>query len=139
MTREQLESYRSMKEEIDELKYKLAHLADGDSLVGNDVIMDYRSGYPVPQSVVGYDYEKYHRLKDRYQKRIIGLQKETEAVEEFVEGISDSLTRRIFRMQYIEGMTQKKIAETVHLERSSVSKKIEAFLKVSHNSQNSQL
>ena len=137
MTREQLESYRSMKEEIAELKYKLEHLADGDSLVGNDVIMDYRSGYPVPQSVVGYDYEKHHRLKERYQKRITSLQKETGEVEKFVEEIPDSLTRRIFRMYYIERMTQKKIAEAIHIERSSVSKKIEAFLKVSHNSHNS--
>ncbi len=137
MTREQLESYRSIQEEITELKYKLAHLADGDALVGNDVIMDYRSGYPVPQSVVGYDYDKHFRLQDRYQKRIIKLQEESQEIEEFVEGISDSVTRRIFRMYYIEGMTQKKIAEAIHIERSSVSKKIEAFLKVSHNSHNS--
>ena len=134
MTREQLESYRSMKEEITELKYKLEHLADGDSLVGNDVIMDYRSGYPIPQSVVGYDYEKHFRLRDRYQRRIIRLQKETEEVEEFVEGISDSLTRRIFRMKYIDGVTQAKIAKKIHTDQSSVSKKITEYLNVAYNS-----
>lgn len=137
MTREQLESYRSMKEEVAELWYKQEHLADGDALVGNDVVMDYRSGYPVPQPVVGYDYGKYLRRKEQYRKKILELQESMGEVEEFVEGIPDSLTRRIFRMYYVEGMTQKKIAEKIHVDRSSVSKKIEAFLKVSHNSHNS--
>ncbi len=137
MTREQLESYRSMKEEIKELRYKLEHLADGDAMIGNDVIMDYRSGYPVPQPVVGYDTERHRRLSYRYRKSIQRLEKKMEDVEDFVEEIPDSVTRRIFRMYYIEGRTQKKIAEAVHMERSGVSKKIEAFLKVSHNSHNS--
>lgn len=129
MTREQLESYISMKEEINEIKYKLEHLAEEDSLVGNDVIMDYRSGYPVPQSVVGNDYAKYFRLKDRYQKRILKLQEEISKVEEFVEEIPDSLTRRIFRLKYIEGITQVKIAEKVHMDQCSISRKISAYLK----------
>lgn len=128
MTREQLESYRSMQEEINELKYKLEHLAEQDFLVGNDVIMDYRSGYPVPQSVVGNDYEKYFRLKDRYQKKIIKLQEESNKVEEFVERIPNSLTRRIFRMKYIDGLTQIKIAEKVHMDQCSISRKISAYL-----------
>ena len=129
MTKEQLESYRSMEEEIKELEYKLLHLEDGDSMIDNDVIMDYRSGYPVPQSIVGYDYARHVRLSDRYRKRILKLEKEIAEVEEFVEEIPDSVTRRIFRMYYIEGMTQRKIAEAIHIERSSVSKKIEVFLK----------
>ena len=46
MTRERLEAYRSNRDEIKELKYKLEHLGEGDSLIGNDVIFDYRKGYP---------------------------------------------------------------------------------------------
>ena len=48
MTRERLEGYRSCREEIQELQYKLDHLGEGDSLIGNDVIMDYRDGFPRP-------------------------------------------------------------------------------------------
>ena len=57
MTRERLEQYRSNVQEIRELTYKLDHLGEGDSLIGNDVIFDYKKGYPRPQSVVGYDYD----------------------------------------------------------------------------------
>ena len=57
MTRERLEAYRSNREEIKELKYKLDHMGEGDSLIGNDVIFDYKKGYPRAQAIVGYDYE----------------------------------------------------------------------------------
>lgn len=124
MTREQLESYRSMQEEIRELQYKLEHLGEGDSMIGNDVIKDYRSGYPVPQAVVGVDWEKMERLSKRYEDRIIKLQKECEAVEEYIESIEDSLTRRLLRLYFLEGMTQHRVAKMLSMERSTVSKRI---------------
>lgn len=55
MTKEQLEEYKSKKAEIQELQYKLDHLGEGDSMIGNSVINDYRTGHPRPQSVVGVD------------------------------------------------------------------------------------
>ena len=134
MTLEYLRSYKSKKEEIDELAYKLDHIADDDNLVGNDVIFDYRSGYPQPQAVVGTDQEKYHRLSRRWRNRKALLEEECLQVEEFVESISDSLTRRIFRMCYLDGYTQKQVADKMNLDRSTVTKKIDKYLKVSPNS-----
>lgn len=129
MTKERLEEYRSKKAEIGELQYKLDHLGEGDSLIGNDVIMDYRTGFPMPQSVVGYDYEKEQRLKEAWKKQLGKLQSDCLEVELWIEAIPDSLTRRIFRMCYVEGMTQKKIAKMVHLDQSRVSRKMINFLK----------
>ena len=129
MTKSRLEEYRSKKAEIAELQYKLAHLGEGDSLIGNDVIMDYRGGYPQPQSVVGYDYNREQRLRDTYQMRIERLKEDCLEVELWIEGIPDSLTRRIFRMCFVDGMTQKRIAKKVHIDQSRVSRKIFDFLK----------
>lgn len=129
MTRKRLEDYRSEKAEIAELKHKLAHLGEGDSLIGNDTIFDYRSGYPKPQAVVGYDLDREARLRDTYQKRIEKLEKNCTEVEQWVEAIPDSLTRRIFRMYFIEGVKQKKVAKSVHLSQSKISEKISDFLK----------
>lgn len=139
MTREQLEEYRSKKEEIAELTYKLQHLGEDDEMVGNDVIMDYRKGYPRPQSVVGVDWDKYDNAKARYTSRLGKLQEECDAVEQFVEDIEDSMTRRIFRMYYIDGMTQEKVAKELHMHRSGISKKISDFLQLSHKSQKTTL
>ena len=58
MTKNRLEEYKSKKDEIRELQQKLDNLGKGDSLIGNDTILDYQTGYPRPQSIVGYDYLK---------------------------------------------------------------------------------
>lgn len=137
MTLELLKSYRSKKEEIKELTYKLYHLDDmDDSLVGNSVVFDYRSGYPVPRSVVGVDRDKYYRLKNRWGSRREQLKKECLEVEEFVENISDSTTRRIFRKSFIEGETQEQISRELHISQSSISKKISIYLNWNKNNKN---
>ena len=101
MDKKKLEEYKSKKAEIKELQYKLSHLGAGDSLIGNDVIMDYRKGYPIPQSVVGYDFEKEKRLRESYEKRIQKLRAECLEVEMWIEDIPDSLIRVINRKQYL--------------------------------------
>lgn len=128
MTKSRLEEYRSKKAEIAELQYKLDHLGEGNSLIGNDVIMDYRRGYPQPQSVVGYDYDRERCLRNTYQKRIERLKEDCLEVELWIEQIPDSLTRRIFRMCFVDGMTQNKVSRKIHLAQSKVSEKISAYL-----------
>lgn len=130
MTRERLEAYASCKAEIQELSYLIEHLGEGDTMMGNDVILDYQKGYPRPQSVVGFDHEKYERRRKVYEKRKEELEKECGEIEEFVEMIPDSLTRRIFRMYYLQGVSQQQVARKVHMSQSTVSKKIDQFFKL---------
>lgn len=139
MTRESLESYRSKKAEIAELHNALLHIGDGDTMFGHDTILDYRSGYPVPQAVVGVDWDKVSKTENRYLNRLNVLKEECQEVEDFVESISDSLTRRIFRMYYVEGLSQKEIARNVHMDKSSISRKIDKFLQVAPNATNATL
>lgn len=130
MTKERLSEYRSNKAEIQELTYKLAHLGEGDSMIGNDVILDYTKGYPRPQSVVGRDDKRQQALKERWSKRIAKLEAECLAVELWIEAIPDSMARRIFRMCYEDGLTQQQIARKLHMDQSNISKKISKFLKM---------
>lgn len=130
MTKEILQSYRSKKDEIVELDWVLRHRWQDDGLIGNDVVFDYRDGYPRPQSVVGFDYDRYDRLQERDRIKKEALEKECAEIEEWVEEIPDSLTRRIFRMLYIQGRKQKQVAKAVHLDQSRVSRKIDEYLKV---------
>ena len=80
---------------------------------------------------MGVDWKKYDRLKARYTQKIIKLEQECSVIEEYIEDISDSLLRRIFRMYYVK---QREIAELVHMDRSLVSKKISGYFKVAPNS-----
>lgn len=130
MTKEILQSYRSKKDEILELDWILRNRWQDEALVGNDVVFDYRNGYPRPQSIVGFDYDRYDYLQERdYSKKAV-LEQECEEIENWVESIPDSLTRRIFRMMYIQGKKQKQVAKAVHLDQSSVSRRIDDYLKV---------
>lgn len=142
ITKELLQGYRSKKAEIQELDWKLKNRWRDEALIGNDVIFDYSKGYPMPQAVVGFDYGKYERLQDRDQRRKEQLEQECEEAEKFVESIEKSLERRIFQMYFIDGAekpTQKEVAKAVHMERSGISKKIDDYLQLSHNSHDSHL
>lgn len=129
MTRERLEAYKSNAEEIKELRHKLAHLGEGDSLIGNDVIFNYQTGFPMPQAVVGYDYELGAKRRKRYKTQIAKLEVEQDCIEEWVFRIRDSRTRRIFQMYFLEGLTQEKIAQKMHTDQSRISRKIDHFFK----------
>ena len=126
-----LREYRRNRDEIVELQQKLRELPGSESLIGNSVVLDYRRGYPQPRSIVGYDHGLEERRRERWTKRIELLQAEVDAVERWIEAIPDGVTRRIFRMIYVEGMTQRKVAKKMHMDQSGISKKISAFLKLS--------
>ena len=129
MDKQQLEAYRSNKDEIVELRQKLRELPGSESLIDNSVILDYRRGYPQPQPIVGYDHGLEERRRERWTKRIELLQAEVDEVEKWIEAIPDGVTRRIFRMLYVEGKTQQKVAEKLHMDQSRISRKISKFLK----------
>lgn len=139
MTREHLEAYKSKKAEIKELDNKIRNLSKDESFIVNSTILDYRTGYPRPQTIVGIDQDRFSRTLDRYQKRMELLKQECEDIENWIEDIEDSLTRRIFRMYFVEGLSQDKVSRAVHLDKSSVSRKIDKFLKLATNATNATL
>lgn len=55
VTRQQLEEYRSDKQEILELTYRIENRWKDETMIGSDVIFDYSKGYPMPQAIVGFD------------------------------------------------------------------------------------
>lgn len=88
------------------MEAELQEMREGDAGIGNSTIFDYRSGYPQPQSVVGFDWPLYER---RYQ--VLERRKEqVKAVEEWINAIPEGQVRCVFRMRYIDGMTWKRIS-----------------------------
>ena len=57
------------------------------------------------------------------------METECLAVEMWIEAIPDGITRRIFRMHYVDGKSQSKIAKAVHMSQSTISEKMSSFLK----------
>lgn len=107
ITRKLLNNYIKYKREIPFLKSELEEMLVSDSGLGNSTILDYRKGYAQPQSIVGFEWERYKDRKDVLEHRKV----QTKAVEQWIESIEDGQIRCIFRMRYIIGMSWVKIAE----------------------------
>lgn len=106
ITRELLDNYRKIKREIPILEYELRELWLTDKGMGNSVILNGKNGSKKPETVVGFDYEKYNR-----RKRTLNLKKvQAEAVEKWIDEIPDGQTRCVFKMFYRDRMSWEKIA-----------------------------
>ena len=107
ITRKILENYRKYKREIPYLEAELQEMREGDAGIGNSTIFDYRSGYPQPQSVVGFDWPLYERRCQILERR----KDQVQAAEEWINAIPEGQVRCVFRMRYIDGMSWVHIAE----------------------------
>lgn len=109
MTKKMLDDYRKTKREIPFLKLELREMQiDGNGL-GNSVINDYRTGFPMPQSVVGFDWELYERRKKALKEK----ESRVAAVEQWISSIEDGQVRYVFKMFYMEGMSWIAIAKKI--------------------------
>ncbi len=107
ITRKLLQNYQKYKREILFLKAELEEMLTTDAGIGNSVILDYQTGYPRPQSVVGFDRALYEHRKGVLEHR----ETQVKAVERWINAIEDGQIRCVFRMRYINGMSWVKIAE----------------------------
>lgn len=106
ITRKMLDNYKKMKRDIPILEEELREMKKGDTGFGNSTIFDYQTGFPRPQSVVGFDWPLYERRRNALADK----RAKAEAVERWIENIEDGQTRCVFRMYYINGMKWEKIA-----------------------------
>ena len=70
------------------------------------MIINGKNGSKKPESVVGFDHERYNRRKESLQRK----KEEARAIREWIEAIEDGQTRCVFRMFYVDGVTWERIA-----------------------------
>ena len=114
ITRKLLDSYRKLKREIPILECELDELWRTDKGMGNSVILNGKNGSKKPETIVGFDYEKYNRRKAILARK----RKQAEAVEKWIDDIQDGQTRCVFKMFYQDGMTWEKIATKIGYSQS---------------------
>lgn len=107
ITRKLLDNYRKLKREIPVLSMELAEMKQGEAGLGNSTIFDYSTGFARPQSVVGFDQERYDRRKRTYEHK----NEQVAAVDNWIQNIEDGQTRYVFKAFYQQGLTWEKIAE----------------------------
>lgn len=130
ITVKDFEEYRSKKDEIKEIRHKLDNLGKhpAEDVISSDVILNYQSGYGIPQTITGVDIALISKQRSKYITQIMRLQAECEEVEDYIDKIPNSLTRRMARMYFIDGAKQLQIAIALHIDQSSVSRRLREFL-----------
>lgn len=97
MTKKELSEYRSILAELDEIQGRLNSNTVHGVVTGSD------REFPYVQhsfSVNGVT-ESEQNCRDMFLRR--KLEKQKRDIEDFVDNIPDSITRRIFRYRYIDG------------------------------------
>lgn len=133
MTKEELEQYRSIVAEIDEIRDRLnSHTVHG-TVTGSD------SEFPYVQHVMSVGGVTETEANQRDMLLIRRLEKQKKDIERFIQSITDSVTRRIFTYRYMDGTVRPSwqwiaFKMGVSGDGSTERKKVDRYLKVSRNS-----
>lgn len=120
---ENVAKIRKLKKEIMGLRYSIDNAKPE---LQADFYKDYRTGKGIPKSVVGFvfDEREIHAREQKIKLRLKQLESVIKNAEEEIDSVDDPELRSILRLYYIEGETQENIGKILHIERSSVSKKL---------------
>ena len=108
VTREMIQNYVKTRKDVKFLERELYEMRTTDKGLGNSVILDGTKRYPpVPQTVVGFDNEKYEnrRLSMEYKAE------QCATVEKWIEEIEDTQIRQVFELRYLKEQQWQKIAK----------------------------
>ena len=120
---ENVDKIRKLNKEIMGLRYSIDNAKPE---LQADFYKDYRTGKGIPKSVVGFvfDEREIHAREQKIKLRLKQLESVIKNAEEEIDSVEDPELRSILRLYYIEGETQENIGKILHIERSSVSKKL---------------
>lgn len=142
MDKKTLNQYRALAKEIPKIKNDIVklekRLEEVPTVSGK--VMKSGDEFPYIQGHVTVEMEEPKQateIKNQIRLKELRLDKaerDKTAIEEFIADIEDSTDRMIFELHFLEGKNQCKVGEEIGLERSSVSKRINKILQLSHNS-----
>lgn len=109
MTVAKLKRARNLPAEIACLEEEIRDMENTDKGLDHDTILDGRNGYPVPRTIMGFNWEKYSRKRDILNRKRKALQD----VADWIDAIEDDQTRLVFRLWYIDCQSWIKIARRI--------------------------
>lgn len=134
VTKELLKQYNDLKVEIRELDIRIKKLENKESQIEKDSVVGSSKYFPYVQrkfTIEGYNYleeDKKHsktlRLKELLYQRKSKCEDMKLLIEEFINNIPDSKTRRVFQYRYIDNLSWCSIAMKINKSDESYPRKI---------------
>lgn len=143
MDRKTLKQYQALKKEIEDLDENIDKLYDRKARLPTVVgkVKKSSDDFPYIEEHVSVkmnapkESDAIERLLLIRENRREQAMKTMLDIEQFIADIPNSKDRQIFELAFLKGKKQREIADELGLERSSISKKINGYLQLSHNSQ----
>lgn len=143
MDKQKLNQYRSLQREIPKLNKDIAKLYERleEIPVVSGKVSKSSDEFPYIEQHITVEMEEPKQAAEikkqiRYKElRLEKAERDKTEIEKFIASIPNSLDRQIFELTFIDGKRQQLVGKIVGLERSSVSKRIDKNLQLSHNSQ----
>lgn len=139
--KECLNQYKAMKQEAEDLRRRIQSLEDQiahlESMVVSDTVTCGRHNKKpirtvtikgVPRGNIEYKRKKLYEKKSRYYNLQLELLEKTSECESFIDEISDSWTRQIFRYRYIDGFEWSRVGRMMQATPDGVRMTAERFL-----------
>lgn len=109
MTKKELEEYQKLKTDIKCLENEMQEMLRTDKGIVSDTILDYKTGYPIPSVITGFDQQRYNELRKKLDKKQDRLQR----INDFIDNIIDDQTRYVFTLKYKNKKTWSQIANRI--------------------------
>lgn len=133
MTEKELSQYKALRNEIADLNRRIAETKQAEvvpfgSVKGSSKYFPYTPQTFIVAGIDPADATQRQKdiselLRDREIKWDELVKKQIE-IERYISGISDSTTRTIFRMYFIDGLTREDIGKKLFFDRSVISRRI---------------
>ena len=105
----ELETYPKLCKDIPLLEAEIRLMKEGDNGLGNDTVFDYRTGYPRPQPVIGFNWELYEKRQAQLER----MKQRKARIDAWIEEIEDVRTRTVFKMKYQKEKSWADIAKAL--------------------------
>lgn len=125
MTEKELSRYYWLKKEVKNLEDRLLELGIGLSAMNLDNEISGSS------SNITFQQRRAELVEKIINARLSALE-EYLKIESYIEKIEDSEIRQIMRYRFLDLLDWYSIGELMHCDRTTASKKLRAYLKLSH-------
>lgn len=137
MTEAELSQYRAIKNEIEDLSFRIKQLEEEKQYMSTTKVKGSLSEHPyieVHYNVTGPDEEAGERRKnlinELYRKRnnkLVELLEMECRIHDYIYMMSDSTDRQIFTMRFIDGIELDPIGKKLHMDRRTVARRIQKY------------
>lgn len=125
-----LSQYQDLVQEIKDLENRIKRLEERTVKIERDTVKGSSRHFPYTERkfvIEGYsikDLNRLSELKNLLLKRKLKCEEMKLEIEKFISEIPDSLTRQIFQLRYIDGLTWQRIAFKIGKYEESYPRKL---------------